>query len=90
MYFALRNIKHNGNRYFRGDQLPEIAEAQLAALVQSGAVGEEKPEEPMPAENRDRVVEKDGKKPVQDAAAEPAQEPTPAAEPEKPTRRRRN
>ena len=81
MYFALSTIKHNGNRYFRGDQLPEIAEAQLAALVQSGAVSAAKPDQPAQEETEE---------PAQEPVAE-LEQPAEAQEEaeDKPTRGRR-
>ena len=34
--YALSNIKHNGNQYFRGDHIPELTEEQARKLVMLG------------------------------------------------------
>lgn len=34
--YALSNIKHNGNQYFRGDHIPELTEEQARRLVMLG------------------------------------------------------
>lgn len=56
MYFALSNIKHNGNQYFRGDSVPELTDAQAARLVAMGVASETKPVEPAPESNTSRVL----------------------------------
>lgn len=56
MYFALSNIKHNGNQYFRGDSVPELTEAQAARLVALGVASDKKPVEAAPESNVSRVL----------------------------------
>jgi hypothetical protein len=56
MYFALSNIKHNGNQYFRGDSVPELTEAQAARLIALGVASEKKPVEEAPESNVSRVL----------------------------------
>lgn len=56
MYFALSNIKHDGNQYFRGDSIPELTDAQAARLVAMGVASEKKPVEPTPESNVSRVL----------------------------------
>lgn len=40
-HFALSTVKHNGQRYFRGDELPDLTKDQVAAL--GGVVSSEPP-----------------------------------------------
>lgn len=54
--YALSNIKHNGNTYFRGDHIPELTEEQARRLATLGVVTDVKPTEPEPEQNRSLVL----------------------------------
>jgi hypothetical protein len=54
--YALSNIKHNGNMYFRGDSVPELTAKQVEKLVSLGIVSETKPDTETQESNVSRVI----------------------------------
>lgn len=62
--YALSNIKHNGNQYFRGDHIPELTEEQARRLVNLGVATEVNPSEPKTEETSVTSEVKPEEKPV--------------------------
>jgi hypothetical protein len=71
MYFALSNIKHNGNQYFRGDSVPELTEAQATKLVALGVASEKKPVGATPESNVSRVLTDEERRANRKASGKP-------------------
>lgn len=49
---ALSSVKHDGEQYQAGDELPDMPKAQAAALVAAGAAEEAAKPAPAPAKGK--------------------------------------
>lgn len=71
-YFVVTPVKHDGRRYFRGDELSIAQEEQAQALINSGALSTEPVEDEAPDQGENRAQSPEEK---EAARAEKAQRP---------------